>query len=153
MLNLDDELVTQLDYETGLMIYKRLFREAISDGEITKKEQESLENTVSYFKLRKRDINKAISKQALSFYSFLLANSLTDGLLTQDEMAELAIVASRFGLTQKDLKKLSIPNKREILSSALGSIKSRGKITEGDEAYIRSLANFLSAKDLSFSST
>jgi len=148
LLDLDDEVVVELDYEIGLMIYKRFFREAVSDGELTIQEQEQLDKTAQFFNLKKRDINKAISKQALSFYSFLLANSLNDGLLTQAEMAKLAIVSKRFGLTQKDLKKLSVPNKKEILSGALATIKARGEILEGDEEYIRSLANFINAEEL-----
>lgn len=148
LLNLDDEVVVKLDYEVGLMIYKRFFRDAVSDGELTAQEQDQLDKTAQFFGLKKRDINKAISKQALSFYSFLLANSLNDGLLSQEEMAKLAILSKRFGLTQKDLKKLSVPNKKEILASALASIKARGEILEGDEEYIRSLANFINAEDL-----
>ena len=148
LLQLDDDLITQLDYEIGLKIYKRIFREAVEDGNLTDFEQAKLNQTSSFFKLRKRDINKAISKQALAYYSFLLSNSLNDDFLSNEEMAKLALVAKRYGLTQKDLKKLSVPNKKEILASALGTIKARGQIREGDEEYIRALARFLNAQDL-----
>lgn len=148
LLNLSDEVVAALDYEVGLMFYKRAFRQAVSDGDVTEDEHQDLGKIARFFDLKKVDIRKSVSQLALSHYAFLLSSALKDGELSQAERAKLASVVSRYGLTKKQLSTLSVPNKREILSSALGSIKARGKIQEDDYEEIKELAQFLNAKDL-----
>ena len=148
ILELDDETVAQLTYRVGLAVYKRKFRDVVSDGVLDQSEIAELDELKSVFGLHKRDINKAISEQALAFYSFQLSDALRDGNLTAEEMRDLAITARRLGLTHKQLKSVSVPNKREILSTTLASIKAQGEIRESDRDHIRAVAEYLNAEDL-----
>lgn len=148
LLDMNEDIIVELDYEVGLMIYKRTFRKAVADGEMSGEEQHHLENIAQYFQLKKTDIRKAISNQALAYYSFLLAEALNDGFLSENERVKLVATVNRYGLTKKQLKTLTIPNKKEILSSALATIKASGQIREEDSENIRELADFLNAKEL-----
>ncbi len=148
VLDVDDDRVASLDYQTGLAVYKKQFREAVSDGIVTEDEQSGLDAIASFFGLRKRDISKAISDQALAHYSFVLADAAKDHVLTEDEMADLTLVVQRYGLTSEQLSTISVPQKREILQAALTSIKTKEVIGEEDYEHIRSLTHLLNAKDL-----
>jgi uncharacterized protein (UPF0332 family) len=132
LLRIDDERSGSLDYDVGLAIYRKRFRESLSDGELSDSEQEDLNSIAKAFGLQKRHIKKTISRYALAHYSLVLADSLKDGILSSEEMAELENIDRRFGLTSKDLSTISVPDKKEILRAALATIKSRGKIEEED---------------------
>jgi hypothetical protein len=147
LLELDDEQVVAIDYKVGLSIYKKRFRDVISVGELGENNKHELNSVREFFGLRKRDINRAISQQALAFYSFHLSDALRDGVLSESEMSDLALVVRELGLTSKQLRSIPVPNKKEILATALGAIKSRGEILPEDRDHIRTLAEYLNATD------
>jgi hypothetical protein len=146
-LDLSDAQVAEINYRVGLTIYKKRFRDAVTDGELGEQDQRELETVREFFGLRKRDVHRAISQQALAFYSFVLSDALRDGVLSDAEMSELAIVARELGLKSKQLKSISVPNKRDVLATALASIKSRGEIRPEDREHICTLAEYLNATD------
>jgi hypothetical protein len=148
VLELDDEVVTQLAYRVGLAIYKRRFRDAVADGELTDEEMADLDGLREFFGLQKRDIRKSISAQALAFYSFQLSDALRDGVLTEEEMGQLANTARRLGLSASQLETISVPNKREILATTLTSIKARGEIRHEDRDHVCAVAEYLNAGEL-----
>jgi hypothetical protein len=148
LLNLDEDRTAALNYSVGLALYKKRFRDCVADGDVTEKEESDLQAIAHFYCLRKRDINRAISGQALAYYSFLLSDAVKDHVLDEDEMAKLALVAHRYNLTTKQLSTISIPQKKEVLRTALASIKARGRMSDVDREHIRSIAAFLNATSL-----
>jgi hypothetical protein len=147
LMELTDEQVVAINYQVGLTVYKKRFRDLVADGELGEQDDRELGMVRDFFGLRKRDMHHAISQQALAFYSFLLADSLRDGVLSEDEMSELALMARKLGLTSKQLSSISVPNKKDILATALASIKARGEIRTEDREHICTLAEYLNATD------
>ena len=148
VLDVDDERAEQMDYTVGLSLYKKAFKEAVSDGEMTQAEMAKLASVASFFGLRKRDTAAAVREQALWYYSFKLSESLTDGVLSEEEMGNLALIARNYGLPNSDLSSISVPEQQEILRAALTEIKAKGRITDRDRKYITCLVGFLNAKEL-----
>lgn len=148
LLVIDDDRLASLTYQVGLTLYAKQFREAVSDGELTSEENQSLDAISRFFGLRRSDTKRAISQQALAFYSFRLAEAVKDGELDSEEREELAAIVQRFGITRKQLRAIAVPQKAEILRTALASIKAKGEINDDDRAHVQAMTRFLNADEL-----
>lgn len=148
LLDIDDEREVGLNYQVGLAIYKKRFREAVADGALTDEEDQQLHHISQFFQLTRTDIKSAIADQALAYYSSRLVDATKDGVISDKEMEELALLVRRFGLTKQQLSEIDIPQKKEVLTAALQAIKATGQIDESDREHMRTLAQFLNAKDL-----
>ena len=65
LLQIDEDRAAALNYDVGLALYAKRFRAFVSDGDLSAEEQDQLDSIAGFFGLHKRDINKAISDQAL----------------------------------------------------------------------------------------
>jgi hypothetical protein len=148
LLDLGDDEVTKSNYQVGLSVYKKRFREVTERGELPPEEQASLDRIQKFFGLHRQDINQAIADQALAYYSFALADALKDNVVSEEELERLALIVRQFVLSQDRRGKVSVPQKREILRTSLANIKATGAVTDEDRAYIRALVDHLNAAEL-----
>lgn len=147
-LQISPEDANEIRTKVGINLFRRIFRESISDGCYTSDENDLLNRTRKYFMLRKSETNQAVKDLALSHYAFMLAEAAKDQLISDTEMANLSAFSKQFGLSKGKLRSLSVPDAESILRSALNDIKSKGVVDTNDYDHIRRLASILNADNL-----
>ncbi|WP_237229261.1 HNH endonuclease [Rubinisphaera sp. JC750] len=148
LLGISDDARVELEYNTGLHVYKHCFRNATAKGQIVAGSFPEGERLRTEFGLRKTDIRKAIEDEALAYYSNELLTAAENGTLCDEAIAKLDALARHFGLPVSRLKELSVPNRTDILRNTLEEIKARGEITEADEEHVTRIAKLINAHDL-----
>lgn len=148
LLGISDESRVELEYNTGLHVYKHCFRNATAKGQIVAGNFPEGELLRTEFGLRKADIRKAIQDEALAYYSNELLSCAEHGTLDDEAVARLEALVHHFGLPLSRLKELSVPNRTEILRNTLEEIKARQVIAEADEEHVTRIAKLINAHDL-----
>lgn len=115
ILNLDDKSIDKLHSKIGVLIYKKSFEEAVSDGRLTKDEKDFLNKLETTLKLSKKLANKISSETRIAYLENYVAQIVADQRLSPTEEQELQAIAHSLNInvqlneqTKEQLKKLKL---------------------------------------------
>lgn len=115
ILNLDDKTIDKLHSKIGVLVYKKSFEEAVSDGRLTKDEEYFLNKLETTLRLPKELADKISSETRNVYLENYVAQIVADQSLSPTEEKELQAIANSLNInvqlneqTKEQLRKLKL---------------------------------------------
>ena len=115
LLNLDDKTIDKLHTKIGELVYKKSFKEAVSDGRLTAAEEAFLNELETNLKLPKQLSEKISADVRTSFIQNYVTDIISDQRLSPYEEEELEAIAASLNVnvqhneqTKQQLEKLKL---------------------------------------------